>query len=204
MKVINIIKYTLACFAYFPHSSSAIGPATGPSLGISGFHTHFDSKHPLEKKVTIGNLALQMGWFVKLDLGLLYAKLDGLFVLDWHRLPHTLQRDHFQYLTLPLTVGMPVLSIFRPHIGLVFRVPLYGLDHTSHQGNELIERYKEKINGYILGLGIDISNLIIDIHWEFAQSSLTRNAISDTLVDGHKEHRPQQLTLKIGYNLLGW
>lgn len=204
MKVINIRKCILSFFAYslVAHPLYAIGLATGPSLGIAGFHTSFDLKQQLQK-TSMDNLALQMGWFAKLDVWLLYAKLDALVVLDWRKLPNKLNRDHLKYITLPLTIGLPLFNLFRPHIGLVFRLPLTGVDNMRFKGNHLIESYREKINGYVLGLGIDLGNILIDIYWEFARSSVTRKSISDALVDGHKQYRPKQLTLRVGYNLLG-
>ncbi|WP_342265396.1 hypothetical protein [Cardinium endosymbiont of Philonthus spinipes] len=204
MKVINIKKCMLPFLGYFLvlDASHAIGLATGPSLGIAGFHTSFNSKQQLQK-TSINNLALQIGGFAKLDVWLVYAKLDAFFVLDWRKLPHKLNRDHFQYITLPLTLGVPLFSLFRPHVGLIFRVPLSGLDDSSFTGNKLIASYKEKINGYILGLGIDLGNIVMDICWEFARLSIDRSSISADLMDGNKAYRPKQLTLRVGYDLLG-
>ncbi|CAH2559940.1 hypothetical protein [Cardinium endosymbiont of Oedothorax gibbosus] len=203
MKVINIRKSIPVFFAYFlvAHPSRAVGLTTGPSLGIAGFHTSFDLKLQ-RQKISTDNMALQVGCFAKLDVWLLYARLDALFVLDWRKLPNKSKRHHFKSITLPLTIGLPLFDLFRPHIGLVFRLPI-GVDDARFKGNCLIKSYKEKINGYILGLGIDLGNILMDVYWEFARSPVARKSISDALIDGHKQYRPGQLTLRVGYNLLG-
>ncbi|AXI24343.1 hypothetical protein CE557_535 [Cardinium endosymbiont of Sogatella furcifera] len=206
MKVTNIKKYILGLCALVymlvAHPSNAIGWAIGPSLGITGFYSSFGSKQTTQK-TTIHNFALQMGGFASLDFWLLYAKLDGLFVLDWHKLPHKLDRNHFKHITLPLTIGVPLFGLLRPHIGFIFRIPLTGLDDGDLRGNHLIESYRKKINGYLLGLGIDLGPLLIDGSWEFAHLSVARKFISAALSGGDKPYRPQQITLRIGCNLLG-
>lgn len=203
-KVVNLVKCILVfCIhSLVAHSSHALGFATGPSLGAAGFHTSFDLKQQF-KKTSTNNLALQIGWFAKLDLWLLYAKLDALFVLDWRKLPNKLDRDHFKHITLPLTIGFPIFSLLRPHIGIVFHLPLDDLDDTRFKGNRLIENYRKKINGCILGLGIDLSSVLIDIYLEFARLSVAKKFISSTPADGDKQYRPKQFTLRVGYNLLG-
>ncbi|MCT4697160.1 MAG: hypothetical protein V3581_03680 [Candidatus Cardinium sp.] len=207
MKVTNIKKYILGLwtlvYMLMAHPSKAVGWAVGPCLGITGFYSSLSSKQTT-KKTTIHNLALQMGGFTSLDLWLLYAKLDAVFVLDWHKLPHKFDRNYFKHITLPLTIGLPLFGLLRPHIGCIFRIPLAGLDDADLTGNHLIESYRKKINSYLLGLGIDLGTILIDISWEFAQLSVARKFISATLLDGDKPYRPQQITLRIGYNLLGY
>ncbi|WP_243017968.1 MULTISPECIES: hypothetical protein [Candidatus Cardinium] len=206
MKLISIKKSILGplflAYALIPNPSRAIGIATGPSLGIAGFYSSFDTSAS-SKKIDTKNLALQVGWFAKLDLWLLYAKLAPCFVLDWHKLPNQLNRAHFRYITVPFTIGMPFLGWLRPHIGLIFRIPLNSLDDTKLQGNNLIANYSKKINGYIVGIGIDLANVLIDICWQFAWSAIDRKSISNDLLYGLKKHRPKQLALKVSYNLLG-
>lgn len=194
--------FFLACTSGV-YPSSAVGLATGPSLGIAGFYTTLNLKEE-NLKTTTDNLALQIGWFAQLDLWLLYAKLDGLFVLDWHTLPNKPDRNCFKYIQAPLTIGMPVFNVFRPHIGLIFRIPLGELyNNTEFKGNELIESYKKKINGYILGIGVALGHFLIDIDFELGQSSLIKNCISSGVADGDGSYRSKQLALKIHYNLLG-
>jgi len=196
----NIKKYIAAFFflAYtsVAYPSKAVGLATGPSLGIAGFYSGLNLKKS-NLKTSIDNIALHIGWFAQLDLWLLYAKLDGWFVLDWHRLLN--DRNDFKYIQAPFTIGMSVFNVFRPHIGLIFRIPLGQLWELNR--NQLIESYKKKINGYILGIGIALSHFLIDIDFELGRSSLAKRSISANLVDG--DYRPKQLTLKIHYNLLG-
>ncbi|WP_419241210.1 hypothetical protein [Cardinium endosymbiont of Nabis limbatus] len=204
MKRFNIIKAILAFFgcALLTHPSNAVGLATGPSFGLAGFRTHFDAQDPF-KKVSIHNAALQIGWFAKLDIWLLYGKLDGLFILDWHKLPNKLTCNHFKSITLPLTIGIPILGILRPHIGLIFRIPWSDLDDPSLQGNHLIECYSKKINGYIIGLGLDLGHFLIDIYCKLGSSTIARKSIEATLLQGNKTYRPKEFTLRVGYNLLG-
>lgn len=205
MKVINVRKYILGfsflAYTLLVHPSKAIGLATGPCVGISGFYTNFNGQPA--QPVSMENLALQMGWFAKLDLWLLYAKVDGLLVLDWHKFPNQLDRHYLPSITMPCTIGVPVFSLLRPHIGLVFRIPLYDLHDAKFKDHELIKRYANHINGYILGLGIDLSCFLIDIYCEFGRSTVTRKSIDTTLVDGNKSYRPKQVVLRLHYNLLG-
>ena len=204
MKAISIRKYILGFFAYvlIAHPSSAIGLATGPSVGIAGFCTSFDTTQPL-KKIATDNMALRIGWFAKLDLWLLYAKLDPSFVFDWRKLPNQLDREHFKYITLPFTIGVPCFGLLRPHIGLIFRINLDDLNDTKFKDNRFIESCRKKINGYILGLGIDLGKLLVDINFEFARLSVARKFISSALLNSDKEYRPKQFALRASYNLLG-
>ncbi|MGI2299803.1 hypothetical protein [Candidatus Cardinium hertigii] len=197
----SILAFFFLAYTSVAYPSSAVGLATGPSLGIAGFYTTFKEKN---LKISIDNLALQIGWFAQLDLWLLYAKLDGLFVLDWYRLPNTEDSNCFKYIQAPLTIGMPVFNIFRPHIGLIFRIPLGELyKNEKFKANKLIESYKKKINGYTLGIGIALGDFLIDIDFELGQSRLDKKSISSRLADRDRGYRPKQLALKIHYNLLG-
>ncbi len=195
-----IVSFSFLAYTFMPYTSKAIGLATGPSFGMGGFYTSFESKK-LSQKISISNVACQMGWFTKLDLGLLYVKLDGLFVLNWRKLPDALDRKCFKDITLPITIGVPFFGLLRPHIGLVFLIPLNSLDRTCFQCNALIERYREKINGYILGFGIDLGKVLIDVCYEFAWSTVTRKSISPDLLEHHKDYRPKKINLRVGYNL---
>lgn len=204
IKAMNIKKSIRAFFflAYISvaYPSNAVGLATGPSLGIAGFYTAFNLKKE-NLKTSIDNIALHVGWFAQLDLWLLYAKLDGLFVLDWHTLLN--DRNAFKYIQAPFTIGMPVFNVFRPHIGVIFRIPWDQLYDSEFKSNQLIESYKKKINGYILGMGIALGHFLIDIDFELGRSSLAKKSIRAELADGDEDYRPKQLALKIHYNLLG-
>ncbi|MGI2298828.1 hypothetical protein ACRRVB_03500 [Candidatus Cardinium hertigii] len=205
IKGMNLKKYMLGFFflAYtsVAYPSKAVGLATGPSLGIAGFYTTLNLKKT-SLKTSIDNIALQIGWFAQLDLWVLYAKLDGWFVLDSYKLLNKSDRNYLKYIQAPLTIGIPIFNLFRPHIGLIFRMPV-GENDGEFKGNQLIEIYKEKINGYILGIGIVLGHFLIDIDFELGRSSLAKKSISPELTNGDEKYRPKQLALKIHYNLLG-
>lgn len=175
----SILGFFFLTYVLVTHPLSAVGLATGPSLGIVGFYTSFNSK-PLPQKTSMDNLAFQVGWFAKLDLWLLYAQLNTLLILDWHKLFNNL--DYSKYV-IPFTVGTSVFSLFRPHMGLIF---------------------KQKINkSYVLGLGVDLGRFLMDIDWELGRSIIARKSTNAILVDGGRQCRPGQLILRIHYNLLG-
>lgn len=202
MKLINVKKCILICLATVlsvAHRSQAIGLAVGPSVGLTGLYSSLDS--PNQNTYSISNTALQLGLFTKLDIWLLYAKIDPMFVLDWRHVPNNINTHLFKHITMPVTIGVPLFGMLRPHIGIIFRIPFE--DKTSFQGNSLIEKYREKVNSYLFGLGIDIGNFIVDLSLERAFSSITIESI-DPLLSGNKEsYTPKQFALRVGYNLLG-
>jgi hypothetical protein len=198
----SVKKYMLGfCLASLAavQPSSAIGVAVGPSLGLAGYYASFDAQD--KHKVVIGNYALQVGGFMKLDLWLLYAKVDPLFVLDWRRLPNKVDKDCFKNITIPITIGVPLFSLLRPHVGVVVRMHLSS--DNQFKGNAIIEKYKEKINSWLFGIGVDLGNFLLDLDFEWGMSSITRKSVDPLLLDGDKDYTPKQFALKIGYNLLG-
>lgn len=175
-----ILGFFFLTYAFVTHPLNAVGLATGPSLGIAGFYPSFNAK-PLPQKTCLNNLAFQVGWFAKLDIWLLYAQLNTLLILDLHKLSNNLDYNHFKY-AMPFTVGTSVFSLFCPHMGLIF---------------------KQNIHSYILGLGVDLGHFLMDIDWEFGQSTVARKSINAILVNGDRQYRPGQLILRAHYNLLG-
>lgn len=162
----------------------------------------FESKRLLEK-ISKKHLAFQLGWSATLDIWLLYTRLDAFFVFYSHKLPGQVDREHFKYVSLPFTVGWPILSFLRPHAGLAFRIPLGSINDTKFKDNGIIQSCKEKLNGYILGCGIDVGSILIDIYLEFASRLVDRKNMSTYIQHGEKQYRDKTIGIKVCYNLLG-
>lgn len=202
----SIKKYILslffAAFYFVAHPSKAIGITTGPSLGVAGYYAGFDSTNPGKTPITSSNRAFQLGWFAKLDLALFYARLDTLVVLDWHNLPHHVDAKFLKHFTAPVTIGVSLFDIIRPHLGVVFQTSF--LDDKGSSQIALIEAYRRnEANGYLVGIGLDLGNFLIDLDFQGAFSPLSRKSIDPLLIDGDKDYTPKQFVLKVGYNLLG-
>lgn len=201
----SIKKYTLslffAAFYFVTHPSKAVGIATGPSLGVAGYYAGFDATDSGKAPITISNRAFQLGWFAKLDLALFYARLDTLVVLDWHNLPHHVDAKFLKHFTVPVTIGVSLFDIIRPHLGVVFQTSFS--DNEGSNQTALIEAYRNKANGYLVGIGLDFCNFLIDLDFQGTFSVLPRKSIDPLLVDGDKDYTPKQFVLKVGYNLLG-
>ncbi|ROT47125.1 hypothetical protein [Candidatus Cardinium hertigii] len=189
MKRISVRKGILFCLSFLlTHPSKAIGFAAGPSLGAAGYYVNDPEKY----SVALHNFAVQIGLFAKLDLWLLYAKLDPLFVLDWNNISpsHTVYCS--KYISAPMTVGVSLFDLLRPHAGLVFLIDL-----TENKFKIIKNARKEEKNNwfYLLGIGVDLGNFLIDLDWEYGVSS------NQQISKG--SYRPKQFALRVGYNLLG-
>ncbi|AWN82291.1 hypothetical protein [Candidatus Cardinium hertigii] len=192
----RVVLHFLLAYCLGVQPLSAIGIATGPTLGLAGYYATFDAANA--KSILVKNHALQLGWFAQLNLGLLYAKVIPLFVFDWHTISQ--RASQLNRITFPVAVGIPLFNFLRPHVGLIFCLPLS--DSTNDPNESLIKKYKEKINSCFFGVGIECGKWLLDFDFEVLFSSIAKEKIGSGLIDGKASYRPKQFALKVGYNLL--
>jgi hypothetical protein len=131
----------------------------------------------------------------------LYLKPDLLVVSDWIKLSDKAEKETFKSLTIPVSIGVPILGVLRPHVGLIFKVP-FGVG-TIPNNEKLSTLYNKKLNGYLVGVGVDLSSILIDLDFESTISFVSRKSIHTLLVDSDEKYRPKKWSLRVGYNLLG-
>ncbi|WP_133281840.1 hypothetical protein [Cardinium endosymbiont of Culicoides punctatus] len=190
-----IASIFLIAFYCTSHPSKALGVAAGPSVGIAGFYSSFDANIPGKDKITISNCAVPIGMFLMLD-AFLYIRFDILFVPDWYKLPNDRDAKFFKHITVPITLGISLLDTIRPHCGIIFQKSF--LDDDLSNKINFVKEYKEHATGYLLGVGLDLGNFLIDLDFKGSFSSIPKSNINHL-----EDYNPKQIILKVGYNLVG-
>ncbi len=189
------------CMAWFPlaHQTHAIGLSTGPSLASTGYGTTFDTKDPSMPKYRFTTTGGQVGWFAKVDGGLLYAKMDVLFAVERFRSSDT-SATYSQNCFVPFSFGSSFFGVLCPHLGCIFKLPLG--KNTIPNKQALSALNKEKFHGFLLGLGIHTMGLLVDLDFEIMRDSISRDALYAQLTDGQKTYRPKKWTFRVGWNMM--
>ena len=218
----EVRRVFIACLliAWFPNSTcQAVGFELGPTVGLGGYRMRLTSKEAVLQSF-LNTHGWQVGLFSKIDLGGLYAKPSLLFTFGKTKLSlkqtnpsrtnHHTTGNAFQSIVVPVEVGLSILGILRPHIGVLLDVPLALAQASTRQDGSIkksLQGLYRKSQGHIFfGAGVDLAGLLIDLDFVCSFSNTPSKNITSSngspLPIQINEHRKKQFSLRLGYNLL--
>ena len=211
----NIKKHLLGwivVFLFTTYPLHAIDLSTGPCLGYQTSNSQVTIYNTHRQQCV--HHALEVGWFVQLDLWLIYAKVAPACLFDWSQFSN--KNELYKHWKIPFIMGIPILSVFRPHVSYTVQI----IPHSETADTSSIEIPKSIFYGHSGknstmmhlfggGLGIDLADFSIDVEVAYLLGHIDEhqfNANLDqvkSLVLHWKIDNPTRWIIRVGYNLLG-
>ncbi|MBX9889662.1 MAG: hypothetical protein K2X94_00085 [Amoebophilaceae bacterium] len=212
-------RYIIGLFFMFwcvaPHRSKAMGFELGPSVGMMGYAyvplNSVNLEEVTKNKVKVRMLGYQAGLFTKLDVGILYVKPTLLVRFDQWKGIDTIKKYTRKSITIPIEVGVSLFGMVRPHLGLIFDIPLNGMDGIQPD-KVFFKKLWNKKTGVLLGFGVDFVGILLDVEFEKSFSRVRKKDLTKDPKDKVKDDKVKdksgkfslnKWSVRVGYNLLG-
>ncbi len=185
----------------------------GPRVGVSSSQVKIDDVRNYDFKSTDNKLGFHAGVFSRISILGFYVQPEVLFTNNGGTIEvqqsaqgtaNEIREYTYNKIDVPVMVGKMFAGIFRVNLGPTFSYLLSDEVNGSNAANQIqdvIENYNDATIGYQVGIGLDISKLIIDLKYEGNLSRLG-NEISVYGESFNTDIRNTQLIVSIGLKLL--
>lgn len=195
MKIQKILLAVVAFFAIGTLSAQefSIGPKIGISQGNVTVNGDGYSSGSSKFGYHAGLFARLGGNSVYLQPEVLYTNRGGEFKEEQGSGSVSYEAT-FNRLDVPVIVGFKLADFFRIQAGPVASFMMNS--KVSGAGSTALPDYKESTIGYQAGIGLDISNMIIDLKYEGPFGN-----VADRIAGFETDQRQNQLILSLGLRL---
>lgn len=153
--------------------------SVGPKIGIS--HSTITAEGIDEIKAGDSSVGFHAGLFARVSFLGFYVQPEALFTSTSGQIVinepgsttvNAVQEITYNKLDVPVMLGFKVGNIFRINAGPSFSLLLNRDARKEGTTAEIVGNYKDATVGYQLGIGFDISRLILDLRYENNLSAL--------------------------------
>lgn len=207
------IVLTAILLLFLSQASFAQFFTIGPRVGVSSSQVRIDDVRNYDFESTDNKLGFQAGVFSRISILGFYVQPEVLFTNNGGTIEvretsqgtaNEIREYTYNKIDVPVMVGKSFAGIFRVNLGPTFSYLLsdeVNGNNAANQIQDVIENYNDATIGYQVGIGLDISKLVIDLKYEGNLSRLG-NEISVAGESFNTDIRNTQLILSVGLKLL--
>lgn len=171
----------------------------GPKIGISQGNISVNGS---EFSSGSGKLGYHAGLFARLGGNSFFLQPEVLYTNTGGEFQSTQSQNEINYsvsfnrIDTPIMLGFKIAEVFRVQAGPVLTFLLNSNVESDDSGGIVLPDYKNSTVGYQAGIGIDVSNIILDLKYEGA---LGKQA--ESIAGFPTDQRQNQLILSLGIRL---